>query len=315
MTGYTFLAVAMTLAAGAAWGQSDRNYPSRPIRLITSGVGGGADTVARVLSPALSEALRERLVIDNRASGVIPGEIVSRATPDGYTLLLYSSTLWIEPLLEKTPYDPVKDFAPISLLTRAPNILVVTPSLPVQTVQDLIALARAKPGALNYASGGTGASNHVAAELFKAMAGVDIVRISYKSGALQAADLIGGRVQLMFASAAMTPHIKAGRLRAVAVTSRQPSELFPGVPTVAASGVPGYESGSTYGLFAPARTPAPILRKLNQDTVKTLRMDDVRQRFLAASMESVGSSPEELGAAIRSDMARMAKVLKGSVRE
>jgi len=300
----------IAFAVMGATAESAQDYPTRPVRLVTSGIGGGADVVARLFAPGLADALGERLVIDNRSSGTIPGEIVSRATPDGYTLLLYNATLWVEPLLQKTPYDAVRDFAPVSVISRSPNILVVTPSLPVQSVKDLIALAKTKPGALNYASGGTGSSNHVAAELFKAMAGVDIVRVPYKSGALQSADLISGRVQLMFASISMVPHVKAGRLRAVAVTSAEPSALFPGVPTVAAAGLPGYESGSIFALFVPARTQPAIVRRLTEESSRVLRTDDYKKRFLEAGMEAVGGPPAELTAAIKSDVARIGKILK-----
>jgi tripartite-type tricarboxylate transporter receptor subunit TctC len=301
---------AIAVAALATSAESAQDYPTRPVRLVTSGIGGGADTVARLFTPGLSDALGQRLVIDNRASGTIPGEIAARANPDGYTLLLYNATLWVEPLLQKTPYDVIRDFAPVSLISQSPNILVVTPSLPVQSVQDLVTLARTKPGALNYASGSTGSSNHVAAELFKAMAGVDIVRIAYKSGALQSADLIGGRVELMFASISMVPHIKAGRLRAIAVTSAKPSTLFPGLPTVAAAGLPGYESGSNFALFAPAKTQPAIIRQLTEESAKVLRSDDYKKRFLEAGMEAVGGSPADLAATIKSDVARMGKILK-----
>jgi tripartite-type tricarboxylate transporter receptor subunit TctC len=297
----------MVLGANAAFGQ---NYPNKPVRIVTAGVGGGADVVARLLAPGLAGGLGQQAIVDNRGSGVIPGEIVSKAPPDGYTLLLYNNTLWVGPLIQNTPYDAVRDFAPITLATRAPNILVVHSALPIKSVSQLIALAKARPGELNYASGSTGASNHIAAELFKAMAGVDIVRIPYKSGALESADLISGQVQLMFASASMTPHVKSGRLRALAVTSAVPSALFPGLPTIAASGLPGYESGSIYALFAPAGTPAAIVHRMNQESVRVLHTAESKERYFKAGMETVGSSPEDLAATMKSDIIKLGKVVR-----
>lgn len=308
-----FVVGMLVLCATVASGQ---NYPNKPVRIVTSGVGGGADVVARLLAPGLSGGLGQQVIVDNRGSGVIPGEIVSKAPPDGYTLLLYNNTLWVGPLIQNTPYDAVRDFAPITLTSRAPNILVVHSALPVKSVRQLIALAKARPGELNYASGSTGASNHIAAELFKAMAGVDIVRIPYKSGALESADLISGQVQLMFASASMTPHVRSGRLRALAVTSAEPSALFPGLPTIAASGLPGYESGSIYALFAPAGTPAAFIQRLSQESVRVLHTSGSRERYFKAGMETVGSSPEGLAATIKSDIAKLGKVIKDAgIRE
>ena len=220
------------------------------------------------------------------------------------------------PLIQTTPYDAVRDFVPITLTNRSPNILVVHSALPVKSVRQLVALAKARPGELNYATGSTGASNHIAGELFKAMAGVNIVRIPYKSGAQESADLISGQVQLMFASAGMTPHVRAGRLRALAVTSVEPSPLFPELPTIASQGLPGYESGSIYALFAPAGTPAAIVQRLHQESVKVLQSTEVRERFLKSGMEAVGSTPEELAATIKSDIARIGKLIKDAgIRE
>jgi tripartite-type tricarboxylate transporter receptor subunit TctC len=223
-------------------------------------------------------------------------------------LLVYNNTLWTEGLIQKTPYDVLRDFAPVTQISQSPNVLVVTTTLPVNSVADLVALAKAKPGALTYATGSTGASNHVAGEMFKAMAGVDMLRIPYKNGTLQAADLIAGRVQLMFASIGMVPHIKAGRLRAIAVTSAGPSELFPGLPTMASTGLKGYESGSIYAIFAPLRTPSAIVRQLSNAAGRVLQSPEMKQRYLTAGMESVGSSPEELAALIKADLARVGKI-------
>jgi tripartite-type tricarboxylate transporter receptor subunit TctC len=283
----------------------------RPIRLVTSEAGGGNDIQARLIAQGLSMRLGQRVVVDNRPSGVIPGEIVSKAAPDGYTLLLYNNTLWIGTLLQKTPYDAVKDLSPVAWISSTPNVLVVNSALPVKSVAELIALAKAKPGELNYASSGTGASNHLAGELFKVMSGIDIVRIAYKGAAQGLNDLIGGRVQLMFpTSVAATPYVKSGQVRALAVTSAEPSALAPGLPTMAAAALPGYESIAIYGVFAPARTPPAIIRKLNAEIVRVLNAPDLKERFFNIGMEPVGGSPEQLAATIRSEMARIAKVIK-----
>src|SRR5688572_6975684 len=232
--------ILLLLLTGAAAAQ---DYPSRPIRIVTSEVGGGNDVQTRMIARGLTDALGQQVIVENRPSGVIPGEIVSRATPNGYTLLLYNNTLWTGPLLQKAPYDPVRDLAPVITATVGPNILVVNTALPVKSVQDLVALAKARPGTLNYASSGMGATNHLAAELFKTMAGVDIVQIGYKGAGPGLNDLIAGQIQVMFPTAgAAVPHMKSGRVKALAVTSPGRSPVAPQLPTVAASGLPGYES-------------------------------------------------------------------------
>ena len=296
------------LSTGAVCAQP---YPNRPIRIVTSETGGGNDVQARLIAQAITVRLGQRIVVDNRASGVIPGEIVSKATPDGYTLLLYNNALWMGQLMQRTPYDATTDFAPIVWLSSVPNILIVNATLPVNSVIELITLAKAKPGELNYASSGTGASNHLAGELFKAMAGVDIVRIPYKGAALGLTDVIGGRVQLMFpTSVAATPYVKSGKVKALAVTSAEPSALAPTLPTIAAAGLPGYESIAIYGVFAPAKTPRPIIDKLNEEIVRILNAPDLKEKFFNIGMEPMGGSPERLASTMKSEMARMAKVLK-----
>jgi tripartite-type tricarboxylate transporter receptor subunit TctC len=299
------------LTLGVAWAQS---YPLKPLRIVTAEAGGGNDFAARTIGQSIAGQLGQPWVVDNRggAGGAIAAEVVARAPPDGYTLLVYASNVWLIPLLRKNvPYDVIRDFAPITWAARSPNTVVVHPSLPVRSVQDLIALARAKPGQLSYGSGGTGSSTQLAVELFKSMAKVDILRIPYKGNAPALNDLVGGQVQLMFATAgSVSPHIKSGRLRAIAVTSAEPSILAPGLPTVAASGLPGYESISIYGVFAPARTPAPIISQLNRAIVAVLNMPDVRERFFNVGVETVGSTPEQYAATIRADIARMSKVIR-----
>ncbi len=229
------------------------------------------------------------------------------------TLLMYGPVVWLMPFMrDKVPWDPVKDFAPVTLATESPNILVIHPSLPVKSVPDLIALAKARPGQLNYGSGLTGASNHLAAELFMSLAHINMVRVVYKSTGPALNALIGGEVQVLFPAAGggIAPHIRSGRLRALAVTSAEPSELAPGLPTVAASGVPGYESGIISALLAPAKTPAAIVNRLNQETVRVLNKPEIKERLLGAGFESIASSPEQLAAKIKSEMERLGKVIK-----
>jgi tripartite-type tricarboxylate transporter receptor subunit TctC len=300
-----------TMAAAAT--AIAQEYPTRPVRIVTSEAGGGNDVQARVIARGLSVSLGQQVIVENRPSGVIPGDIVARAQPNGYTLLLYNNTLWIGPLLQRTPYDPLKDFAPITVVTRGPNVLVVNAALPVKSVADLIALAKSRPGALNYASSGAGATNHLAAELFKYMAGVDIVRIGYKGAAQGMNDLIAGQIQVMFPTAgAAVPHVNSGKVKGLAVTSAEPSPLIPGLPTVAAAGLPGYESIAIYGMFAPAGTPRVLLARLNAEILRALEAPDARPLLFKLGMEVVGSSPTELTAMLKSEMARMEKMIKAA---
>ncbi|MBI3938727.1 MAG: tripartite tricarboxylate transporter substrate binding protein [Betaproteobacteria bacterium] len=308
---WIFSVATMVLGAEAVRAQS---YPNKPIRIVTAEPGGANDLVARIIAHGISGPLGQQVIVENRggASGIIAAQTVAKAPPDGYTLLLYASPLWIVPLMRSNmPYEPLSDFSPITWAASAPNILVVHPSLPVKSVKELIALARARPGELNFAIGGFGASPHLAAELFKALTGVNIVRINYRGGGPAVNDLLAGQVQLMFAAAgSVAPHIKSGRLRALAVTSAQPSALYPGLPTVAASGLPGYESASTYGIFAPAGTPATTINLLNLEIVRALNRADVKERLFGSGIETVGSPPEELTARMKSEMARLGKVIK-----
>jgi len=287
-------------------------YPARPIRLVTSEIGGSQDVAARILAAGISPALGQQVIVDNRPSGVIPGEIVARARPDGHTLLIYAGTFWLQPLVRKqVPYDPVADFAPVTLVVVSPSVLVVHPSLPAKSVKELIALAKARPGELNYAMGSIGSANHLAAELFKSMAGVDMMGIGYRGNGPAVAGLVANQVQLMFATASsVVPLIKSGRLRALGVASAQPSVLVPDLPTIAASGVPGYESISTTALFAPAKTPRAIIDRLNAESVRFLQTAEAKERFLAIGGEAVSSTPEVLAAKVKSEMTRMAKVIK-----
>jgi tripartite-type tricarboxylate transporter receptor subunit TctC len=311
--GVPILAFLLCIAAAA----HAQTYPSKPIRIITSGVGGAGDIASRLVAQGISPALGQQVIVDNRASGAIPVEVTLKAPPDGYTLMLYGSTVWLGPYLHAQWPDPLREFAPITLAATAPNILVVHPSLPVKSVKELIALTKARPGALNFATTGTGSSPHLAAELFKAMAGIDIVRITYKGAGAAITDLIGGHVQMTFATASSaTPHLKSGRLRALGVSSARPSPLLPGLTTIAAAGLPGYESSSLQGVFAPAGVPAPILQRLNQEIVRYLHSSDAREKFLAVGVETVGTTPEQFTAAMKAEMARMGKVIRDAgIRE
>ena len=298
----------ITLVALPAFGQS---YPNKPVRMVVSGIAGSSNFAARLIAQGLTGAFGQQVIVDGREGGVVVPEIVAKAAPDGYTLLLNGSAMWLLPFMRSNvAYDPVKDFSPITLAISTPNILVVHPSVPIKSVKDLIALAKARPGELNCATGNAGTSNHLAAELFKAMAGVNIMRIPYKGIAPALNDLISGQVQLMFgAAAAVTQHIKSGRLRAVAVTSAQPSALAPGLPTVAASGVPGYASVAIFGVLAPAKTPAAIIKRLHQDITRVLDTPEVRTRFFNSGSEVVASTPDEFAAAIKSEMSGLGKLI------
>ncbi len=303
----TFSMGTMVLSGGIV---SAQDFPTKPIRIVTAEVGGGNDFATRIVAQGLG-ALGQPVVVDNRPSGVIPGSIVSKAPPDGYTLLSYGVSLWIAPLLQDgIPYNPVRDFAPVTLVANSPGVLVVYPGLPVKSAQELIALAKARPGYLNYASTSTGSPPHLAAELFKFMAGVDVVRILYKGMGPALIDLMSGQVHVAFGTASSaTPHIRSGRLRALAVTSAQPTPVFPGLPTLAAT-LPGYEAGSVYGVFAPARTPAAIINRLNREIVRHLQTAEVKERFLNVGVDVIGSTPAELAAAVRSDRERLGKMIK-----
>lgn len=289
---------------------SAQTFPSKHIRIVAAAVGGGNDLAARIVAQKLSGAMGQPVIVENRGS--IGSEIVSKATPDGYSLLFYSSSLWISPYLrDLPPFDARRDFTPIGLSALSPNILVVHPLLPVKTLNDLIALAKAQPGVLNYGSSSTGSAQHLAAELLKSMAGINIVRIGYKGTGPGLNALLGNEVQLSFATpGSVTAHIKSGRLRALGVTSAERSALVPDLPTLAASGLPGYEMTSIYGMFAPPKTPAAIVNRLSIELKGALAAGDVKEKFLGVGMEAASSTPEEFIAIIKADMTRSGKVIK-----
>ncbi len=307
-------AVALGALAAFSGPLQAQGYPAKTVRIYTSGAGGGNDLVARLIAQGAAPVLGQPVVVDNRA-GIVAVDIVAKAPADGYSLLVIGSALWIDPLMrDDVAWDPLRDFAPITLAVLSPNVLVVNPALPVKTVKELITLAKARPGDLNYASADSGSTPHIAAELFNYLAGVNVVRVLYKSSSAALTDLIGGQVQLAFTPAGnATPHVKSGKLRALAVTTPQPSVILPGLPTVAAAGVPGYEAVSTYGFFAPAKTPVPIVTRWHQEIAKLLTQPGVKEKLFNTGSEAVGSTPEELTAKMKSEMARLSKVMKRSV--
>src|SRR4051812_26725205 len=276
---------AVILAATAPLAHS-QTYPVKTIRIMATGIGGSGDFAARLIAQELASPLGQQLIVDNRTIEVAT-ETVVKAPPDGYTLLVNGSVVWLLQFLRNSvSWDAANDLAPVTLAVSSPNVLVVHPSLPVTKVKDLITISKAKPGALNYATVGSGTITHLAGELFKAMAAIDIVRINYKSAGAALTDLIGGQVQLMFATtASAAPHVKSGKLRAVAVTSARPSVLVRGLPTVAQSGLPGYEAVSTLGVWAPAKTPAPIINRINMEIARAIGKADVREKFFEAGAE------------------------------
>ena len=287
-----------------------QNYPNKPIRMVAPEVGGASDIVARLIAQGLAASLGQQVVVDNRGS--IAPELGAKAPPDGYTVLAYGSPLWLTVFLrDHVPWDPVKSFVPITLAARSPNILVVHPAVAVHSVKELIALAKAKPGELNFGSGSTGAATHLTGELFKAMAGIDIVRVPYKGNGPALNALIGGQVQMMFGNAgAVAPHLKSGRLRALAVTSAAPSALAPGLPTMAASGLPGFRADVPTGIFVPAGTSAKLVSLLNREILSVLNKPDVKEKFFNIGVEVAGGTPEEFAAYIKADMAKWGKVIK-----
>ena len=303
------LAICMLLiCAGIARGQE---YPSRPIRMLAPEAGGGADFLARLVAQGLSNGLRQQVIVENRAgSVVIAVDALMNAPADGYTILFYSNSLWVQPYLQEVRYDPLRDLAPITLAVSNPNVLAVHPSLPVRSVAELISLAKRKPGELNFAAGGFGSGNHLAAELFKYMAGVNMVYVPYKGAGPALSAALAGEVSIVVATTTtVAPFIKTGKLRALGVTSAQPSDLAPGLPTVAAA-VPGYASTLTFGVFAPARTPVAVIERLNREIVRYVKSAETKEQFFKAGAEPVGNSPEELAAYMKADMALMSKVIK-----
>jgi tripartite-type tricarboxylate transporter receptor subunit TctC len=308
-------AVCAALALSAAFSATASEYPSKPIKWVVPFPPGGAmDVMARTLGEKLAQSMKKPVVIENRAGagGVIGSGLVAKSDPDGHTLMIVSIGHAVNPsLYPRLPYDAAKDFEPVSLVGIVPNILVVNPSIKATSVKDLIALAKAEPGKLSYASAGTGTTVHLAAELFSSIADVDIMHVPYKGSSPAVTDLIGGQVNMMFDSVSSAkPYIESGRVKALAVTTTKRSSLFPNVPTMAEAGVKGYELSGWYAVFVPAKTPKPIVDRLHSELVKALKQPDVLQRFKSIGAEPVGSSPDELATYMKSETARWTKVVQ-----
>ena len=285
-----------------------QNFPTKPLRIITTATGGSGDIMSRLIAQGLYETWGQPVIVDNR--GNIGGEFLAKAAPDGYTMMLDGLGLWLGTLLQKLPYDPVS-FAPITIITRAPNILVVHPSVQAKSVKELIALAKSKPGALNYGGGGIGGVTHLAAELFKSMAGVNVVLVNYAGTGQATNAVVAGEVQMMMVNPAQVmTFLKAGKVRALGVGTPQPSPLVPDVPSISAAGVPGFESIVYIGMVAAAQTPAATTSQLNREIVRVLNKPDVKEKLAAMGTEVVGNTPQEMADRLKNEMTRWAKVIK-----
>jgi len=306
------LAGALLLAAGPVTAQS---YPTKPIRwIVPFPTSGATDILTRTIAHKLSEALGQPVIVDNKpgAGGALGSDLVAKAAPDGYTLLMATtSTHSIGPALQKLPYDAQRDFAAISIVADSTNVLIVSPQLGVNTVRELIALAKSKPGQLNYSSSGTGSVVHLSGERFKSMTGTEIQHIPYKGTALAIPDIINGQIAMMFDNiVSVMPHIRSEKVKALAISSSKRSLLLPELPTMTEAGVPGYISDTYFGVFAPAGTPNAIIARLNAELVKIVHDADTKERLLKLGAEPVGSTPEQLAAMVRSENAKWAKVIK-----
>ncbi len=294
---------------------ADPAYPTRPIRLLVPfAAGGGSDTTARILTPRLHEAMGQAWVVDNRggAGGNLAADIVAKANPDGHTIFLgFNTVLTVNPTLYKLPFSVEKDFQPVTLLATAQYIMVLHPSVPANNLKEFIALAKQKPGAFNFSSGGMGTPLHMAAELFSKRAGIKMVHIAYKGGSPAAAALLGGEVQVLFGSiAASLPHVKTGRLKAFATTGARRSKVAPDLPTMIEQGFPGFDVGSWYAFLVPTHTPAAVIRRLHGESLKVVAMPDVQQALSRQGLEPETSTPQELAARIKSETATWAQVIK-----
>jgi len=306
------IALALVMTAGAA---SAQTYPTKAVRLVVPFLAGGStDIVGRTVAQKLSEMWGQQAFVDNRPGGgtTIGTEMVAKAAPDGYTLLVTPAPFTINPsLLTKLPYDALTDFTPITLINTTPLVMVVNPGVPAKNVKELIALAKAKPGKLNFGSSGTGGSNHLAGELFDAMAGVKMVHIPYKGNAGALTDIVGGHLDVVYNGiTSAVALIRGGKLRALAVTSLQRSAALPDVPTLDESGLKGFEAVAWNGLSAPAKTPRDVIMKINADVIKIVNSPELKERLKADGSDPVGNSPEQYAAFLRNEIAKWAKVIK-----
>jgi tripartite-type tricarboxylate transporter receptor subunit TctC len=308
---HVFLA-GLVLASGSAAAQT---YPSKPIRwIIPFPPGGAMDVMARAVAPKMAEALGQPVITENRpgAGGIIGSDVVAKAPPDGHTILIVSIGQAVNPsLYPKMPFDPVKDFEPVSLVAIVPNVLVLHPSVKANTIPELIALAKAQPGKLTYASAGNGTSIHLAGELFASMAGIDIVHVPYKGSGPAVTDLLGGQVDLMFDSiTSAKPHVQAGKLRALGVTSSRRSQALPNVPTIAEAGLKGYDVSPWFAVFVPAKTPKPVIDRLHTEITKALKMADIQERFATIGAEPIGGTPEQLAVHLKRETDRWSAIIR-----
>ena len=314
----TLLCIALIPGVAVSYAQSETGYPSKPIRMIVpSAPGSGPDIMARAIGQKLTEALGQAIVIDDKpgAGGIIGSEAAAKAPPDGYTLIMSNAGAHtVNPsLYAKLPYDPIKDFAPVTLVALAPNILIVHPTLPVRNVKELIALAKAKPGELTFGSGGNGSTAHLSGEMFKTMAGIDTVHIPFKGSPAAVIGVIAGQIALAIPNIPPAlPHVRSGKLKALAVTTAKRAAGVPELPTVAESGLPGYEATAWFGVLAPAATPPQIIARLNAAIVKIAHAREMQDRLMAEGADAVGNTPEQFAQIIRNDIAKWAKVVKAS---
>ncbi len=306
---FILLSALLIVAAAAA----AQNYPVKPIRIVTTEAGSGTDFGARMVAQCISGPLGQQVVVENRG-GVMANEVVAKAQPDGYTLVHNGSALWLLPFVQpELGWNPQRDFIAVSMTDQSPNVLLVQPSFPAKTVQELIAMAKARPGELNYARAAPAGPTHFSAELFNTMAGIKITPIPYKGGGPAVIGLLSNQAHMMFAPAAVAmPHVNSGKLRGLAVTTAQPSPLFPQLPTMSAAGVPGYEYVAMFGEFVPAGTPPALVNRLSSEIQRCMQLPDVKAKFLAAGVESVGSTAERFGVIIKSEMAKWGKLIKDS---
>jgi len=308
---------ALAVAALAGTAVSAQSYPNKTVRIVVPyAPGGNTDFTARVIATRLTDAFGQQVVVENRAGGAtnIGSDLVAKAPADGYTLLMGGASNAINmSLYQKLPYDTLRDFAPVILCVKGANVLAVHPSLPARNVKELIALAKAKPGKLNYASSGLGSSNQMAGELFKLMAGVNIVHVPYKGNSPALTDTIGGQVEMIFSGVPLlVPHIQAGRIRAIGIGSLKRFAAIPEVPTIDESGLKGYEATTWFGLMAPSKTPKEIVARLNAEVGKILAGADVRERFITEGVDPIGGTPEQFGAFIHAEINKYAKVVKAA---
>lgn len=302
--------VALCLSLSAAFAQ----YPTKPVRLIVPlAPGGGVDALARVIGSSLSDGFKQSVIVDNRpgAAGSIGAVLTARAAPDGYTLLMASASFLLYPLIQKSPYDPLRDFAPITQAVSLPLLLVVHAGAPASNVRELVSFAKARPGTIKFGSSGTGGFPHLAGELLKSMSGVDIIHVPYKGNAAAVPDLLAGQIQLMFAGLGLTmPHMKSGKLRGLAVSGRTRLKAIPELPPLSEAGVPGYEATQSYGLVAPKGTPKPIVDRLQREIAVAMRRPETTNLMALDGAEAVASEPEEYARHIESEMAKWRKVIR-----